>query len=689
MERLTKTRAVVLLLIFLALAGFFGYQLYDKQVIATGGVIDNTTTYTTKTRVKAARGDILDRNGNVLVGNRASYDLVINHYVLQNSEEPNESLYRLVKLCQELGIEYEDHLPVTRTEPFTYTLDEQNSTWRGYFQQYLPTRGDLDSDISAPLLIEKLRDSYKIPEEWSDEDARLVLGLRYELSLRNFVNLSNYVLIYDAEDEALAAILELNIPGLNVESSTVREYYTTYAAHILGYVGAMSPEQWEELKGLGIYSMDAEIGQSGFEEAFEEYLRGTDGWRYDEVTSDGTVIRSWYDPAPQAGNHVEVTIDISLQAIAEEQLAIRIKELREQEDPTADGTDVQGGAVVVIEVETGEVLACCSYPTYDLSTFRQNFAELSADSTKPMYNRALSAAYPPGSTYKMSMVVAAINSGYMNMTDTITDYGVFTKYDGFAPKCLRYSSWGTTHGSITASEALCVSCNYFFYVLGDELGLTTIDSTAAALGLGEYTGIELSENKGWRSNAEAKAYFHTGEDAQWYQADQIMTAMGQSENRFTPIQLCVYTATLANKGTRMRATFLNRVVSTDYRSLVLENQPEILGHLDISNDAYLAYREGMHMVASDPNGTAYKVFANYEIDIAAKTGTAQTGISNTSDNGAFVCYAPLDNPEIAIAVYGERAGSGSGMSTVAKSILDVYFSVGEVSEVITSENKVS
>ncbi len=689
MERLTKRRAGLFLILFLALVTFFGYQLFDKQVIETGGVVDNSTTYITKTRVKAARGDILDTNGNVLIGNRASYNLVINHYVLQNSENPNESLYRLVQMCQSLGIEYVDHLPVTREKPFTYTLDQQNSTWRGYFQQFLSNRGSLDSDISAPLLIETLRESYGIPAEWTDEEARLVLGLRYELTLRNFVNLSTFVLITDARNEDISYILELNIPGLSVESSTVREYYTTYAAHILGYVGAMSPAQWEERKDLGVYSMDAEIGQSGFEQAFEEYLRGTDGWRYDEVTPDGTVVRSWYDPMPQAGNHVEVTIDISLQAIAEEQLARRILELQSQEDPTADGKDVQSGAVVVMNVKTGEVLACASYPTYDLTTFRQNFAELNTDPTKPMYNRALSAAFPPGSTYKMSMVVTAINAGNINMTDTIEDLGVFNKYEGFSPKCLRYTNSGTTHGHITAAEALCVSCNYFFYELGDRLPIATVDATAAALGLGEYTGIELDENKGWRSNPETKAHFQSGSDAQWYQADKIHNAIGQGENRFTPMQLCVYVSTLANRGTRMQATFLNRVVSTDYRSLVLDNQPEIANVLEISEDAYQAYTEGMRMVTSAEGGTAYWVFYGYPIAVAGKTGTAQTGISGQSDNGAFVCYAPFDDPEIAIAVYGERAGSGKGMSYVAKSIMDTYFSVGEVSEVATYENKFS
>ena len=688
MERVSKRRGITLIMLVCLLAGFFAWKLYDKQVIETGGVVDNTTVFITKTRIKAARGDILDRNGNVLVGNRASYDLVLNHYILQNSNNPNQHLYNLVKLCQELGIEYVDHLPVTRERPFTYTLDQQNSTWRGYYQQFLSNRGRLDSDISAPLLIEKLRESYYIPEEWSDEDARLVLGLRYELTLRNFVNLSNFVLISDAADKDLSAILELNIPGLKVESSTVREYHTKYAAHILGYVGAMSPAQWEERKDLGIYSMDAEIGQSGFEEAFEEYLRGTDGWRYDTVTADGTVIESRYDPEPKAGNHVEVTIDINLQTIAEEELAINMDKLRNSET-SSDGHDAEGASVVVIDVKTGQVLVCASYPTYDLATFRQNFAEISEDPLKPMYNRALQAAYPPGSTYKMSMIVTAANLGRINIETEIQDKGVYTEYEGFTPKCLRYTNSGTTHGFITPAEALCVSCNYFFYYLGDKVvGLDDMDKTAAALGLGELTGVELDENRGWRANEESKAHFHVGEDKGWYAADKLMAAIGQSENRFTPIQLCTYAATLANKGTRMRATFLNRVVSTDYRSLVMENQPEIANVLEMTNDAYLAYSEGMKMVVSDPQGTAYWQFFRFPVEVAAKTGTAQTGIRNTSDNGAFVCYAPASAPEIAIAVYGEKAGHGSSMAYVAKSILSEYFAVGEISEVITNENMV-
>jgi len=557
MERLTQLRSRSIQIIFVVLLCFFAFRLYDLQIIETGGVVDNTTTYTTWTRVKAARGEILDRNGNVLVGNRASYDLVINHYVLTSSASPNKSIYELVKLCQEQGIEYIDHFPISRERPFTYTLDEYNSTWQSYFQKFLANRGDLDSDISAPLLIEMLRKSYQIPEEWSDEDARLVLGIRYELTLRNLTTLSNFVFIADAGDTDLSSILELNTPGMNVEASTVREYYTQYAAHILGYVGNMNAKQWETYKKLG-YSMDAEVGQSGFELAFEDYLHATDGIRVDEVAADGTVIRSYYKQNPIAGNNVEVTIDIELQMAAEQALAEQVEALRAQVDvEPGEGQDAQGAAVVAIEVETGQVLVCASYPTYDPALLRENFAQILEEDFDPLYNRALQGAYPPGSTYKMTTLIAAIDSGFISATDTIVDQGVFTDYKhiGFAPKCLRYSSGGGTHGSINGAEAICGSCNYFFYELGDHISNSIIDKTAKGLGLGEATGIELPEEIGHRSNEETKKLLYKNDQQKLSAGDRILGAIGQADNKFTPMQLCVYASTLANQGVRMRATF--------------------------------------------------------------------------------------------------------------------------------------
>ena len=294
MERVIRWRIGVCMLLFGLVVGFFALKLYHMQIVETGGKTNNITTFETRTRVKGPRGNILDTNGNILVTNRASYDLVINHLVLTSSANPNQTLYQLVQLCKQRGIEYQDRLPVTKELPYQYTLEDYNTTWQDYFQTFLADRDGIDSDISASLLMEKLKESYSIPKDWSEEDARLVLGLRYELSLRNCVGaLSNYVFLSDVDGDTLAAVMELNIPGMKVETTTVRQYTTKYASHILGYVGAMNAEQWETYKPLG-YSMDAFVGQTGLEQAFEEYLHGVDGTRVDVVTKNGELVRSYY-----------------------------------------------------------------------------------------------------------------------------------------------------------------------------------------------------------------------------------------------------------------------------------------------------------------------------------------------------------------------------------------------------------
>ena len=688
MERMTQRRAAFLLIFFLVAVVFFTFKLYDLQIIETGGKTDNISTFETRTRVKASRGIIMDTNGNIMVTNRASYDLVVNNFVLTSSANPNQTLYQLVQLCKTQGIAYTDRLPITKQTPYEYTLDDYNTTWQSYFQTFLLERDSIDSDISAPLLMEKLKESYSIPEEWSEEDARLVLGLRYELSLRHYVGtLSNYVFMSDVNSDVLAAVMELNIPGMNVETTTVREYSTKYASHILGYVGAMNKEQWEDYKTKG-YSMDALVGQTGLEQAYEEYLHGVDGTRVDVVTKSGQLVRSYYETEPQAGKNVQVSIDLKLQSIAEDALASTVANLRDPAiNPEKDGRDAEGAAAVAMDIKTGQVLVCASYPTFDLSTLFENYSTLLEDKTAPLFNRALQAAYPPGSTYKMSMVVAGIDAGEITRNTHIEDKGVFTKYAGFSPKCLRFTSSGKTHGSIDCTDALKCSCNYFFYVLGDRLDLEAIDNTAKGLGLGEPTGIELYEALGHRANEETKAKLYTGENAKWYQGDQVVASIGQSENKFTPIQLCSYVTTLVNQGTRYKATFLDRVVSSDYRSVFLENTVQIQSEMAMSDEAHAAVAEGMRKVANVSGGTAYKIFKDYPITVCAKTGTAQTGILNASDNGAFVCYAPAEDPQIAIVVYGEKAGHGSSLGEVARAILDSYFGLGSGNAQVTGENQ--
>ena len=724
MERISRFRALLFLVLFAFVLVLYAGELFKLQIIETKGDTDNTQTYATLTTVRAARGDLLDRNGNVLVGNRASYDLVFNHYVTKSYGQTNEALYRLVLKCKEMGITYSDHFPVTRTRPFSYTLTEFSTAWQNHFRDFMVDRG-LDSDITAQLLLEKLRDRYEIPDDWNDEDARAVIGIRYEFDLRGISNLATYTFLEDVSDEQLSALLELNTPGLMVESSTVREYHTKFAAHVLGYLGGMSDAQWEKYKEEG-YAMDALVGQTGFEKAFEEYLHGIDGTRYDEVSKDGAITKSYYleGKEPVAGNNVETTLDIKIQQVAEEALEdVMGKVTNPITNPKGDGMDAQGAAVVVMECKTGNILACASYPTYNIATMRQDWNELLKDDRDPMFNRAFGAAYPPGSTFKMSTLISAMENYSTELKrnillpgEKIVDKGVFTKYEGFAPTCLAWSNQRVVHGGtegIDGSQALCFSCNYFFYELGSLNNEANPVATSKALGLGVPTGIELEEEIGRLNTTEVKKKIYGNSvDGRFTAGDRVLGAIGQGENRFTPLQLCVYASTLANKGTRMKATFLSRVVSSDYKTLIKENAPKVESQLQMAPTTIETYWNGMRQVITVNGGTADKYFGGAEDQIGvydsyqssygvwplkgevivyAKTGTAEHA-SLGSDHGAFVCFAHRvdeTEPDIAVAIYGEKIAHGATLAPVAEQILLAYYEMDAASEVTAFENQPS
>ena len=734
MERVSRFRSVVLLVLFALVLILFAGKLFTLQIIETDGNTDNTQTYTTLTTVRAARGDILDRNGNVLVGNRASYDLVFNHYVTKSYPDRNGALYRLVQKCKELGIEYYDHFPITRKPPFDYTLLELNASWQNHFQKFMVDRV-LDSDISAPLLIEKMRERYKIPKTWSEEDARAVIGLLYEFDLRGISNLPTYTFLEDVSDEHLSALLELNIPGLMVESSTVREYHTQYAAHVLGYLGGMTNDQWEKFQKQD-YSMDALVGQTGFEQAFEEYLHGIDGTRVDVVNKDGATVRQFWQvtkddngneviKSPIAGNNVETTLDITIQQVAEEALAKAMSRITDPNDNKAvgddTGLDAEGAAVIVMECKTGNILACASYPTYNLSTMLEDWDAINTDPKKPLFNRAFGAEYPPGSTFKMCTLIASMENRnskgqwILSPGEQIDDKGVYREHEGFAPQCLLWTSNTAVHKKpngepIDGAWALCYSCNYFFYTLGDRCNKEMVPEMAQKLGLGVPTGIELVEKTGYLNTPERKIeVYGKGVNSQYSAGDRILGAIGQGEYRFTPMQLAVYASTLANKGTRMKATFLSRVVSSDYRTLIKENQPEVAGKVEMQSTTIETYWDGMRKVITQAGGTAAKFFGGWgdqvgvydfpqdgmvwpmakEITVYAKTGTAEHA-SGGSDHGAFICFshrAEETEPDVAIAIYGEKVAHGASLAPVAEQILMAYYEMTAASEVTAFENQ--
>lgn len=680
-------RLAVLVAFVALLMGAYLIKLYNIQVTSVremGG--EEAGTYTYHTRVTAARGEIIDRNGNVLVGNRASFNLVLINDALFNSKDYNESLRKLTNMAHERGLEITDHFPVTMTKPYEYTKDEMSGTWNAHFKSFLRER-EWDADISAPQLIRRLRDAYGIPEDWTEEEIRRVISVRYELSLRYCTSLPTYVFLEDVDSASLAALSDLNIPGLNVETSTVREYHTDYAAHILGRIGQMNAEEYAIYKEYG-YDMDAYVGKEGLEQAFELQLHGTDGLRETTVASDGTILEEHYIQEPIAGNHVELSIDINLQRIAEEEMAKLIKELQENGlNESNIGKDVEAGAVVAMEVKTGKVLVCASYPTYNLTTFYEDYSTLVNQHPAPYFNRALNATYPPGSIYKMVTTIAGIDSGVVTADTQIRDEGVYTRFKdaGYFPRCLLWTSKQMTHGSIDVKQALAVSCNYYFYEVGWLAGMDVIDRIAAGLGLGEYTGVEITEYKGRRANPETKDELYDGYDSQWYGADTVSAAIGQSEHRYTPIQMCTYICALANQGTRYRTSFLNRVISADYQNLLMESNPEVVAQVEISDDAYNACIEGMKLSTTWSMGTSYSLFYNYPMDVCAKTGTAEHG-SGGSDNASFVIFAPAEDPQIAITIYLEKGGQGGNLGKIARSILDSYFSESGSIDTIPGEN---
>ena len=445
--------------------------------------------------------------------------------------------------------------------------------------------------------------------------------------------------------------------------------------------------------------MNALVGKSGVEMVFEEYLHGSSGIKKTTVSSTGEILNRYYVTEPVPGNNVELTIDISLQAVAEQALEKVILDLRENGvGRNKEGKDARGGAVVVQMCKTGEILAMASYPTYDLATRAENAVALNEDETAPMFNRAL-AAYPPGSVYKMVTAIAAVDMGGFDPGYIIEDKGLYTFYESFQPKCHIWSLANPrTHGKINLMEAIAYSCNYYFYEVGrltydsykKETGNNPFDIVAKALGLGEPTGIELPEDTGARANAEEKNKQYAGEDAGWFGADVLQAVIGQSLNKFTPLQLACYASALANKGTRYEATLLSRVVSWDYQDLIEESKPVVASTLEISEKALNALDQGMRMTASI--GTAEQYLRDYPIPIACKTGTAQwqgttsTGSFSGSDHASFVLYAPADNPEIAISVYVERGSQGGNLANVCIPILDAYFSSSAKYETVATEN---
>lgn len=702
-SRLAAFALVVVLLIALC-AG----TLYKLQIIEGAAYYEESqNSLTSYPSVTAARGNILDRYGRVLVSNRECYNLKISDTRLFSDEveDPNAVILQMINLVEAAGETYTDDLPITLEPPFEYT--NMTDIQRTLLDAYLKAKG-LDEDTTAVELMSYFRTRYEIANSYTAEEMRKIASVRYAVNVRYEINTNSYIFVEDASIDLISDLMGVVGNVVEVETSYVREYSTQYAAHILGYVQAMSEEDMAKYRpedeNSG-YDYDTKVGRDGVEAAFEDWLHGTNGEARVKRTANGTVTSTVYLEDPVPGNHVYLTIDIQLQEQVERILETGIYELQiERNDDNAEAVaegrldevreDIQGGAIVVVDVKTGEPLAIASYPTYDLATIIEDYADLLEADYDPLFNRALMGAYAPGSTFKPCTAIAGLTENIINTETQIECTGIFTKYEsqGYAPACWIYTQMDgqLTHGYDNVTEALKDSCNIFFYTVADDLGIRKLMEYAEDFGLGESTGIELTETTGNMSNPDNHLNYDV--DA-WVDGDTVQAGIGQSDSMFTPLQIAEYCAAIANGGTRHSAALLKSVRSYDYSRQLYQNKTEVLSTVDSADYNWAAVQRGMYLMANDitsSSNTVYYTLGNYgyngvSLPVAAKTGTSQLGEGKTN-NAIFMCYAPFDDPEIAVAIVVERGLSGANLSRMARNVLDAYFSLGSISNTAEREN---
>lgn len=650
-----RARLITLSVVFLAVLLLFSMRLMQMQVVEGKEYEAQIQKGAQKVQtVEAARGEIVDRYGRPFAVNRVSFDIVLDRAFLPDGEE-NESILALVRTLQGDNQLWIDNLPISQSEPYTFLPDRERDVAK--LKKYVNV-GDY---ANAEYVMHWLSELYGL-QDYPPAEARILAGIRYEMAQRDFSYTTPYILARDVAVTTATKIKEhgFEMPGVDVSQSATREYPSgTLAPHVIGVTG---PIYAEELESLGEdYRLDDMVGKSGIEKLMEENLRGTAGERIVFINPNGEVVEVVGTRDPIPGNTVSLTLDKNLQKVAQDSLEAQIRYLQ-QTAPAGQGREAFAGAAVAIDVKTGEVLCMATYPSYDLGSYYTDYSTLAADSVgTPLLNRALQGTYTPGSIFKPVTALSGLASGVITGADSTVFCGhVYTFFQDYQPGCLG------SHGNINVITALQRSCNIFFYDVGRRSGIESIDKYAAAMGLGEETGIELPSALGQVSSPE----FSESHGQDWVPGDVIQTAIGQKDNKFTPLQLANYAATIANRGTRMKVSIIKSIKSYDYEETILEHQPQVANQLEEDPAIFDLIIEGMRACAQVPGGSAYSYFGDYPISVAAKTGTPET---REFPNSTFICFAPIEDPQIAVAVVIEKGWHGYTGAPVARAIFDEYF----------------
>lgn len=659
------------------------FQLFNLQIV-NGAEYRNTsnTRLTREATIEAARGSILDRSGNVLVSTEMEFALEM-YKSKTDDKQLNSSILLMTNILRNNGDSYVDTFPIS-IDPFEFHFnsEEELAEWKSKYK--------IPEEASAEEAFYLFRDKYGITSDDVNE-IRQILAIRYAITTIGYSTTKSMQISSRISRNSAVQLQEnsQNLTGINIVVEPIRIYHTgSLASHILGYLGRISESNQKEFEALGDsydYKNTDKVGQTGIEKVFEQYLRGTDGVKQIDMSVDGTVTGEYISQEAIGGSNVVLTIDANLQQVAEDALERNVMKIRE--GGFGKAFPAEGGAVVVTNVNTGEILAMASYPDYEPELFYKGITQAKLNeyndpaSLKPIYNRATQGTYSPGSTFKMVTAIAGLESGAIGIADRVNDIGVYTVSNNPKenPHCWYYNSYGRGHGPLNVVGALQKSCNYYFYEVSNRMGIETLADYAYYFGLGKNTGIELPEAKGTVARREL--------DPNWSAGLTAMAAIGQSANDFTPVQMSKYISMVANGGHPIDLSIVKSVINSDgtlisqneldeYTSKMLKIENTPTEDKNISSETIAAVHEGMRRVAEDEGGTAYTIFKDFEIEIGGKTGSAEIGGSSKDENRViawFAGFAPFENPEISIVVMVEKGGHGYYTAEVVRDIMQEYF----------------
>lgn len=647
-------------------------QLFNLQIVNGKEYRETSNTRLSReTVIKAARGSIKDRTGNLLVTTKMGFNIEL-YKTKINTTTLNKTILNTIKILENNNDKYINNLPIS-IEPFKFTIDDEESqvNWK--------KENDIKEDATPEQCFYELKEKYKIEQDNILEVYKIMV-VRYEISRNGYSSIRPVTIAKDVSRESAVKLGEQSIyfPGISATNEPMVSYPSgSLASHILGYVGNITETELDGREDT--YGINDVIGKVGIQYVFEEYLRGKDGIKQLDMSVDGTITDEYITQEAVAGSDVILTIDANLQAATEKALANNIKKIAS--GGFSKRSDAKAGAAVVMNVKTGEILAMASYPDYEPELFVNGISQKKLDEYNKgdnIFNRAISGVYAPGSTFKMITAIAGLETGVITPTEKINDIGVYKK--AHEPACWIWNSYGMSHGWLNVTEAITHSCNYFFYEVGYRATIDNIAKYAKYYGLGEKTNVELPmEEKGivaTRDKAKERG-------DEWQIGETLSAAIGQSYNSYTPIQMAKYISMLANGGEPIDVTIVksindvngNQVSKEDITKFVnakLGLTKEKKENLNIKKENIDAILKGMKGVTSEEGGTAYSTFANFNIELGGKTGSAQTDVQGKI-NGWFVGFAPYEEPEIAVVVLVENAGSGSYTAEVARDILQEYF----------------